>query len=165
MDDVQIAAALECVLFVAGEPVPESRLAEVLEVDGERVAQALHGMSQRPGGGLMVASVAGGWMLCTRPEYSAHVTRLLRVQPHKLSKAALETLAIIAYRQPITGPEIEAIRGVSADGVLEKLETRGLIREAGRKQAPGRPRLYETTEEFLRYLGIRDLSELPQLES
>jgi len=103
-------------------------------------------------------------MLGTRPECAPYISRLLRVQPHRLSRAALETLAIIAYRQPVTGPEIEAIRGVSIDGVLGTLLARGLIAEAGRKQAPGRPILYETTEEFLRYLGLRDLAELPQLE-
>lgn len=164
MDECELTAALECLLFVAGEPVSLDRLAEALALEAERVAQLLQQMRARKGGGLQVAEVAGGWMLCTRPAFAAHVTRFLRVQPQKLSRAALETLAIIAYRQPITAPEIEAIRGVSVDGVLAKLETRGLVREAGRKQAPGRPILYETTEEFLRYLGIRDLAELPRLD-
>ncbi|NLC56242.1 MAG: SMC-Scp complex subunit ScpB [Armatimonadetes bacterium] len=165
MDDTQLSEALECLLFVSGEAVPVERLAEALEVDAERVLQALEAMRARSDGGLQVAAVAGGWMLCTRPQYAQYVTRLLRVQPQKLSRAALETLAIIAYRQPITGPEIEAVRGVSVDGVMGTLQARGLIREAGRKQAPGRPILYETTEEFLRYLGIKDLAELPQLEA
>jgi len=164
MDEVRISEALECLLFVSGEPVSRDRLAEALDVEPESVARVLHEMSRRAGGGLQVAEVAGGWMLCTRPDYAAYVTRFLRMHPQKLSRAALETLAIIAYRQPITAPEIEAIRGVSVDGVVDKLVSRGLIREAGRKQAPGRPILYETTEEFLRYLGIRDLAELPQLE-
>lgn len=162
MDDQQLSGALECLLFVSGDAVPLARLAEVLDEEEERVGAVLRAMAERAGG-LQVAEVAGGWMLCTRPEFSPYVTRLLHIQPQRLSRAALETLAIVAYRQPITGPEIEAIRGVSADGVLDKLEARGLIREAGRKQAPGRPILYETTDEFLRYLGMRDLAELPQL--
>lgn len=163
MDDSQLAAAIECLLFVSGEPVPLRRLAELLEEEPERLAPILQEMSRNQAGGLQVAEVAGGWGLYTRKEYATYVMRLLRVQPQKLSQAALETLAIVAYRQPITGPEIEAIRGVSADGVLKTLETRGLIQEAGRKQAPGRPVLYVTTDEFLRYLGIGDLKELPQL--
>lgn len=164
MNDTQLGEALECLLFASGEAVTVERLAEALDLDVARVRQALETLRDRRGGGLQVVEVAGGWMLCTRPEYAGQITRLLRVQPQKLSRAALETLAIIAYRQPITAPEVEAIRGVSVDGVMGTLQARGLIREAGRKQAPGRPILYETTEEFLRYLGIRDLSELPQLD-
>ncbi|MDH7569227.1 MAG: SMC-Scp complex subunit ScpB [Armatimonadota bacterium] len=164
MDQSELMAVLECLLFASREPVRLARLAEVAEQPAEKVLEALEQLRARPGGGLQVAEVAGGWMLCTRSEYAGYVTRMLQVQPPKLSRAALETLAIIAYRQPITAPEVEAIRGVSVDGVLAKLEACRLIRGTGRKQAPGRPILYETTEEFLRCLGLRNLAELPELE-
>ena len=164
MEDRELSEVLEALLFASGEPVSLDRLIDATGEPRERVARVLEEMRAQPRGGLLVAEVAGGWMLCTRPEYAPFITRLLRVQPQRLSRAALETLAIIAYRQPITGPEIEAIRGVSIDGVLGTLLARGLVCEAGRKQAPGRPILYKTTEEFLRYLGIRDLAELPPLE-
>ncbi|MBI3945793.1 MAG: SMC-Scp complex subunit ScpB [Armatimonadetes bacterium] len=164
MGEADLTDALECLLFVAGEPVPAARLADATGAPPDRVSEALRAMAARQEGGLQVAEVARGWMLCTRPRFASCVERLLHIQPQRLSRAALETLAIIAYRQPVTAPEIEAIRGVSVDGVIDTLEARGLIREAGRRQAPGRPILYETTDEFLRHLGIRDLAELPQLE-
>ena len=151
-------------MFVAGEPVPLDRLAEVLQQDCDRVARLLDEMRRRDAGGLQVAEVAGGWMLCTRPEFASYITRLLQVQPHRLSRAALETLAIIAYRQPTTRPEVDAIRGVSSDGVIRTLVSKGLIEEVGRKEAPGRPILYGTTPAFLQHFGLVSLGELPDLE-
>lgn len=164
MEDRQLKDVLEALLFASGDPVPLERLADAVEEDQRRVARVLDEMRAKPRGGLVVAEVAGGWMLGTNPECAPYITRLLHAQPQRLSRAALQTLAIIAYRQPITSPEIEAIRGVSVDGVIGTLLAHGLIREAGRKQAPGRPILYETTDEFLRHLGLRDLDELPKLE-
>ena len=160
-------AALECLLFVAGEPVTLLDLAKALGVDEIAVEGALRSLqatlSER-GSGLQLLKIAGGWQLSTRPEYAETVARLLTRSASKLSRAALETLSIIAYRQPITAPEIEAIRGVSASGVLKTLSERRLITEAGKKMALGRPTLYVTTPDFLHYFGIADLSQLPPLE-
>ena len=154
MEDRELSEVLEALLFASGEPVSLDRLADATEEAEERVARVLEEMQARPRGGLLVAEVAGGWMLCTRPEYAPFITRLLRVQPQRLSRAALETLAIVAYRQPITGPEIEAIRGVSIDGVLGTLLARGLICEAGANRLRS-PDPLQDNGGVLRYLGIR----------
>lgn len=165
MDDLQLSRAVECLLFVATEPLPLKTLAEVLQVDEERVQSALEALEERlQASGLQLVQVAGGYQLCTRPEFAEVVARYLQPQPSKLSRAALETVAIIAYRQPITLPEIEAIRGVQSDGVVRTLLQRGLIQEVGRKQAAGRPVLYGTTPQFLHYFGLNSLEELPELE-
>ncbi len=160
-------AALECLLFVAGEPVSLCDLSRALGTDELAVEGALRSLqatlSER-GSGLQLIRIAGGWQLSTRPEYAETVARLLTRSASKLSRAGMETLAIIAYRQPITAPEIEAIRGVSASGVLKTLSERRLIAEAGKKMALGRPTLYVTTPDFLHYFGIADLSQLPPLE-
>jgi segregation and condensation protein B len=104
-------------------------------------------------------------MLTTAPEYAEKVSAVGRSRPQPLSPAALETLAVVAYRQPVTRAEIEAVRGVKVEGVVATLLERGLIREAGRKRAPGRPALYATTEEFLRFFGLNSLSDLPEPDS
>lgn len=162
-----IEAALECLLFVAGEPVPLAALARALALDEIATEAALRslqiGLTER-GSGLQLLRIAGGWQLATRPEHAEAVGRLLTRGSSKLSRAAMETLAIIAYRQPITAPEIEAVRGVSVGGVLKTLLERRLIAEAGRKAAVGRPTLYVTTPDFLHYFGLSDLSQLPSLE-
>lgn len=165
MDDLQLSRAVECLLFVATEPLALKTLAEVLQVDEERLQSALEALEERlQASGLQLVQVAGGYQLCTRPEFADVVARYLQPQPSKLSRAALETVAIIAYRQPITLPEIEAIRGVQSDGVVRTLLQRGLIQEVGRKQAAGRPVLYGTTPQFLHYFGLNSLDELPELE-
>ncbi|MCS7309531.1 MAG: SMC-Scp complex subunit ScpB [Armatimonadota bacterium] len=165
MDSLQLSRALECVLFVATEPVPMRTLVEVLQVDEEQVQSALCALEERLlSSGLQLVQLAGGYQLCTRPEFAEVVGRYLQPQPSKLSRAALETVAIIAYRQPITLPEIEAIRGVQSDAVIRTLLQRGLIQEVGRKQAAGRPVLYGTTPQFLHYFGLNSLEELPELE-
>ena len=159
-----LAAALECLLFLAKEPLLEEEIARMLEVElpqAQAVIAELAG--QCDGRGLQVLKIAGGWQLCTRPEYAPFIARMHEPEQVKLSRAALETLAIIAYRQPITRPEIEAIRGVSVDGVVTKLMGFGLIEELGRKEAPGRPMLYGTTKEFLSHFGISSVEELPEL--
>ncbi len=162
-----IEAAIECLLFVAGEPVPISELARALEMEEIPVESALRSfqvtLTER-GSGLNLIRIAGGWQLATRPAFSEVVARLLTRTSTKLTRASMETLAIIAYRQPITAPEIEAVRGVSVAGVLKTLLERRLIREAGRKQALGRPMLYETTPDFLHYFAISDLSQLPAID-
>lgn len=165
MDTPQLSRALECVLFVATEPVPVKTLVEVLQADEEQIGSALCALEERlQTSGLQLVQVAGGYQLCTRPEFAETVARYLQPQPSKLSRAALETVAIIAYRQPITLPEIEAIRGVQSDGVIRTLLQRGLIQEVGRKQTAGRPVLYGTTPQFLHYFGLNSLEELPELE-
>ncbi|EKP93870.1 SMC-Scp complex subunit ScpB [Thermaerobacter subterraneus] len=159
-----VRGAVEALLFVAGEPLPASRMARILGVSEAVVREALEELAQAcraPGRGIELVEVAGGWQLVTRPEYSRAVEELLQPRRQALSRAALETLAIIAYRQPVTRAEIEAIRGVQSDAGLRALLERGLVREVGRKEAPGRPILYGTTPLFLQQFGLRDLSELP----
>lgn len=157
---------LECILFVASEPMSSKQIAETLEIEQARVEDALASLEEdlNCGHGLQLMRVAGAYQLCTRPEFSDYCQMILQPAAKKLSKAALETLAIVAYRQPCTQPEIEAVRGVNVDGVIRTLAERGLIQESGRKQAPGRPILYSTTEEFLQYFGMNDLSELPDID-
>ncbi|MCL5104719.1 MAG: SMC-Scp complex subunit ScpB [Armatimonadetes bacterium] len=162
----QLKSVLECMLFVANEPLTAKQLAETLEIDEARVEEGINELDQalESRGGLQLMRVAGGYQLCTRPEYADYCTMLLTPAKKKLSKAGLETLAVVAYRQPCTMPEIEAVRGVSVDGVMRTLMERGLVREAGRKQTPGRPILYATTAEFLEYFGLNDISELPDID-
>jgi segregation and condensation protein B len=164
-----IAAALkpavECLLFVAGGPVTVQRLSEALEAPPDAVQEALRELGEEYAGrGLQVQVVAGGYQLCTRPDYAGVVQRFLGLDHREtLSQAALETLAIIAYRQPITRAEIEVVRGVRSEHVLERLIERHLVREVGRRPTPGRPILYGTTEGFLRHFGLKDLQSLPPL--
>lgn len=165
MDTQRLSQALECLLFVATEPVPMKTLVEVLREEEQCVQHALRLLEERlQVSGLQLVQVAGGYQLCTRPEFAEVVACYLQPQPSKLSRAALETVAIIAYRQPITLPEIEAIRGVQSDGVVRTLLQRGLIQEVGRKQTAGRPVLYGTTPQFLHYFGLNSLEDLPELE-
>jgi segregation and condensation protein B len=166
MSDVLIPA-LECLLFVSGEPTPLSELARALQVEENEAETALRslqiGLTER-GSGLQILRIAGGWQFATRPAYSEVVARLLTRASTRLSRAGMEVLSIIAYRQPITAPEIEAVRGVSVGGVVKTLLDRRLIREAGRKATLGRPMLYETTPDFLHYFGIADLGQLPPID-
>jgi segregation and condensation protein B len=117
--------------------------------------------SRRPRG--EIAGLAGGYQFITRPEYAVYIKKLQKIRPPKLSAQSLETLAIIAYRQPIIKAEIEAIRGVSADGVIKTLLDRRLVKIAGRQDVPGKPMMYATTNEFLQYFGLKDLNSLPSL--
>lgn len=158
---------LEALLLASPEPLTLKRIAEVMGID-ERDAALLMADLQKdyeaPHRGLAIREMAGGYVLTTRPEAAEYVERLLQPRARGLSHAALETLAIIAYRQPITKAEIESVRGVKVDRALETLLERGLIEDKGRKDAPGRPILYGTTAEFLRYFGLKELSELPPVE-
>jgi len=164
-DREHLARAAECVLLVGGGPVTPEQLGETLGVPAEAVHEILQDLAQAYAGrGLQIQAVAGGYQLCTRPEFSAYVQRFLGLDHREpLSQAALETLAIVAYRQPVTRAEIEQVRGVRCEHVLERLLERRLIRELGRRQTLGRPILYGTTEGFLRHFGLRDLSALPPL--
>ena len=164
-DESELLCALQCLLFVAGEPLPVDRLAQVL---GEEVTD-IPGLCDRlndhlTGQGLHVVQLAGGYALATRPEFADYVQRLVEPEPERLSIQALETLAILAYRQPITRPEIDALRGVNSGGVVTSLLEKGLIRIKGRKDAPGRPFLLETTAHFLSAFGLGDLSDLPRVD-
>jgi segregation and condensation protein B len=158
--------ALEAVLFMAAEPLSREELAGILEVtpkEAEGLAQQLE--ARYGDGGLQVVRIAGGYQVATRPEYGPQVARLHKPERFRLSRAALETLAIVAYRQPVTRPEIEAIRGVNSDSAVDTLAQYELIREAGRKEAPGRPMLYCTTDQFLGHFGLDSIEDLPQLEA
>jgi len=163
-------AVLEAILFVATEPVPRERLLEVFE-EGERAqaGEALERVIERhraaDGRGLTVEEVGGGLRLVTRPDLHGWLRRFFEAGGgNKLSMAALETLAIIAYRQPITGPEIQDLRSVSPAGVLKTLLERRLVRITGRKEVVGKPFLYGTTREFLMHFGLKALEDLPPLE-
>jgi segregation and condensation protein B len=168
MEEERLKAILESLLFAAGEPVPLVRLAAVLDnVARDAIKKALGEMMLGYGAGargVMLEEVAGGYQLRTPKEHALYVRRLLAAKPPRLSRPLLETLAIIAYRQPVTRPEIEQLRGVDSGGVLETLLERRLVRIAGRKEAPGRPIMYATSAEFLEVFGLRDLGGLPDLE-
>lgn len=163
---MMLSATVECLLFVAGEPlaIPDiARAAGVEESAAQAAVDDLQRRLEESGSGLQVVRIAGGFQLASRPEHDEAIARLIARSASKLSRAALETAAIIAYRQPITQPEIEAVRGVASGSVLQTLQNRGLIEDVGRRQAVGRPILYATTRDFLHYFGISDLGELPPL--
>jgi segregation and condensation protein B len=157
---------VECLLFVSNEPMSAKQIATTLDIEQERVEDALATLEEdlNCGHGVQLARVAGAYHICTRPEFGDYCAMILAPAKRKLSKAALETLAVVAYRQPCTMPEIEAVRGGSVDGGMKTLSDRGLVKEAGRKQAVGRPILYATTQEFLEYFGLNDVSELPDID-
>ena len=159
---------VESLLFAAGAPVPLRRLVQVIDGPGTaEVKAALARLMEAYAGnerGIRLLQVAGGYQLRTAPENAEWVRALLRERPPRLGRAAMETLAIVAYRQPATRAEIESIRGVDADSALNTLLAKRLIRIAGRKEAVGRPLMYSTTPDFLEVFGLKDLSELPALK-
>ena len=165
-DAPRLKATLECLLFVAGEPVTAERAADALQLDEAPVTLALDELVTDFKGveGLQVLRVAGGYQMRTRPEFHEAVNAFLAPPAQKLSPQALEALAIIAYRQPVTQPELDAIRSVNSDTVLNTLLDRGMIREAGRLEAPGRPFQYETTDLFLTHFSLNALDDLPPME-
>jgi segregation and condensation protein B len=166
MDINEAKAALESILFVADEPVSTGRLADTLQVERSQIREAARLLAEDYSGrGLRVQYQGDQVQLVTAPEMAPHVERFLGLQySGKLSAAAVETLAIIAYRQPVTTPQIEAIRGVDCQGVLKSLVARGLIEVVERLETAGRPVVYATTFEFLQYFGLENLAELPTLE-
>jgi len=163
MDDLK--NIIEALLFVADEPLSAERLRQVLgPVEGAEIHAALAALqaeTEERRGGFVLVEVAGGYQFRTRPEYGPWVKRLLDPRPVRLSKAALETLAIIAYKQPIIRAEIEHLRGVDCGGVLRQLLERKLIRVLGRREIPGRPLIYATTKRFLEVFDLKDLNDLP----
>jgi segregation and condensation protein B len=160
-----IADIIESLLFVADEPLSLDKLKSILEtVESKEIKSALEVLGNRyedRGGGFALCEVAGGWQLRSRPEFNPWIKRLLQPSPQRLSKPALETLAIVAYNQPIIRADIEHIRGVDCGGVLRQLMERKLIRVLGRKEIPGRPLIYATTKLFLETFGLKDLRDLP----
>lgn len=163
-----LASIVESLLFAAGSPVPFRRLVEVLAgPSAAEVREALELLRHdyAPGKrGIQLVEVAGGYQLRTAREHAVWVRALLQEKPQRLGRAALETLAIVAYKQPVTKAEIESIRGVECDGPLNTLLSRRLIKIAGRKETVGRPLLYATTSEFLETFGLKDLNDLPALQ-
>ena len=160
---------VEALLFASDAPLEADRIREVLDLEHAEAARALvtelSARYEEAGRGLSIMEVGGGYRMVTRPELAPWLVRLARARTKvRLSRPALETLAIIAYKQPVSRPEVDAVRGVNSDGVLDNLLERRLVRIAGRKEAPGRPFIYETTREFLVAFGLRDLGDLPKVE-
>ena len=167
--DPQLLAVLEAIIYVTDEPLTLDQIAEATEQPRERIVLLLDRLCaefDRPEHGLSIREVAGGFRMTTKPEHHEAVRRFVKNlnPPIKLSLPALETLAVIAYKQPITAPEIMDIRGVQGAGVLKTLLDRKLIAAAGRKQVIGKPILYRTTKEFLVQFGLKNLQELPTLK-
>ena len=160
---------VEALLFASDSPLEADRIREVLDLpdvgEARTLVETLRARYDTADGGLTVVEVGGGFRMVTRPEIAPWLLRLAKTRTRaRLSRPALETLAIVAYRQPVSRPEVDALRGVNSDAVLDNLLERRLLRIAGRKEAPGRPFLYETTREFLVAFGLRDLGELPKVE-
>jgi len=165
----QVRAVLEALIFASPQPITPKEIARVLQgvprEEWQRQLEALQADYARDERGLQVVEVAGGWQITTRPEYNDWVRELLDPRtPTRLSIQALETLAVIAYKQPVTLPEIIELRGVKSGGVVKTLLEKRLIRIMGRKEVVGRPILYGTTKQFLLHFGLRDLDELPKIE-
>ncbi len=168
LDKTRLPAAVEALLFASDSPLTLAVLAEALQADPMDVAEAVQAVRRHldeADHGVQVSEMAGGWLVTTREEHAPWVRSLLRgKRKARLSRAALETLAIVAYKQPVTRPEIEEIRGVDSGSALATLLERDLVTIRGRSEVVGRPLLYGTAEEFLTYFGLRDLSELPKPE-
>jgi len=163
----ELTGALEAVLFAAGEPISVADLATVMQLDKPQIWNLLSNLQnsyEAENRGLMLREVAGGYQLVTKPAHYMTVANLGKTKTVKLTNAAMETLAIIAFEQPVTRAEMEGIRGVKVDGVVNTLLDLGLIEETGRKKAPGNPLLYATTEKFLQVFGMNSLKELPQVD-
>ena len=161
-------AIIEALIFVSDEPLSTKTIAEVLKEHRELIEEATAELAKEfneRNGGLQLREVGGGWQFATRPEHHEHVRAFLKSRPSaKLSLASLETLAVIAYKQPITIPEILEIRGVQSPSAIKTLLDRRLIVAKGRKETIGRPMMYGTSKEFLIQFGLKDLSELPSIE-
>jgi len=165
---LHLARRVEALLFAAGDVVSSRRLADVLGVSEEKVEAAiatLQGMLAERASALQVERVAGGWRLVTREEFDRDITNLLSRKRKGLSRAALETLAVVAYKQPIKRSDIEAIRGAPCGEALRQLREAGLVRIAGREEGRGKALLYATTRKFLQTLGLASINELPDPET
>jgi segregation and condensation protein B len=165
----ELQRQLEAILFVADEPVPLTQLAQVTETARDAVLEALRMMqTEYEAGerGIMLREIGGGWRTYTHPDVAPYVERfVLAVQQPRLTQAALETLSIIAYKQPVSRQQVAQIRGVDSDGVISTLESRGLVHEVGRDPGPGQALLYGTSPLFLERMGLRGLEDLPPIAS
>ena len=168
MDEVELRSILEGILFVSDSPVKLKTLIDVLpDVSKESIERTLQSMKaecEDPAKGLELVEVAGGVQYRTKPHLAEHINRLKKVKPVKFSSSAMETLAIVAYRQPVIRPEIERIRGVDCGWTLRVLMEKGLVKMMGRKDLPGRPIIYGTTQTFLELFGLNSLVDLPTLK-
>lgn len=168
MDIKEIEAIIEGLLFAAGDPLPLQKLADILEMDRKTTRLILNNMAitlQNSKRGIMLRELDESYQLCTRPEHAEYIRRLVEPrQKQALSQAAFETLSIVAYNQPVTRARIEMIRGVNSDSAISRLLERNLIKEAGRLDLPGKPLIYETTEEFLRSFGFKSIKDLPIID-
>jgi len=164
----ELKGITESLIFVADDPIDSKSIAKVLRVEQSAVDEAIQALVEDYGdrsGGLQLREIAGGWQISTRPEHHEHVRAYLKSKPSaKLSLASLETLAVIAYKQPVTVPEILEIRGVQSPSAIKTLLDKRLIVAKGRKETVGRPMMYGTSKEFLIQFGLKDLSELPSIE-
>ncbi len=168
MTGTSLKSVVESLLFVADPPLTLDRLCSILEeYDRKDIVAAvdeLLGDYREEGRGICLAEVAGGWQFRSRPENADYLRRLSRSRPYRFSQSSLETLAIIAYRQPITRAEVEYLRGVDSGGVLKTLLEKKMVRILGKKDIPGRPLIYGTSREFLEVFNLRDLASLPTLK-
>jgi segregation and condensation protein B len=166
--DTELKAIAEALIFVADEPISAKSIADVLKLERDAVETALSDLAQEyeaRNGGLQLREIAGGWQIATRAEHHEQIRAYLKSRPSaKLSLASLETLAVIAYKQPVTVPEILEIRGVQSPSAIKTLLDKRLIVAKGRKETVGRPMMYGTSKDFLIQFGLKDLSELPSIE-
>lgn len=168
MEDSEKRSVLEVLLFLSGEPITFATIRDVIDFPEPEIKMLMDELIMQyreRNGGLFIAEIANGYQMVTNPEFSEWVIKFKSTQlSSKLSMPALETLSIIAYKQPLIKAEIEQLRGVNSDSAIRTLLERRLIKVIGRKEAPGRPFLYGTTKEFLQYFGLKDLTELPTLK-
>lgn len=168
MEEQQMMAIVEAILFVAGDPVSLKDIAEVLDIDTDTAKKLMGKMMDAytsQGRGLQLIRINDAYQLVTRPEYGEYIRKFTGAsREQSLSRACLETLAIIAYNQPVTKADIEQLRGVKCDHAIAVLLEKNLIREVGRLDAPGKPKLYGTTDLFLRSFGLSSIDDLPPLE-
>jgi segregation and condensation protein B len=166
--DAELKAIAEAIIFVAEEPVSAKTIADLVKIDREAVDKVLSGLVTEydaRNSGLQLREIAAGWQIATRPEHHEQIRAYLKSRPSaKLSLASLETLAVIAYKQPVTVPEILEIRGVQSPSAIKTLLEKRLIIAKGRKETVGRPMMYGTSKEFLIQFGLKDLTELPSIE-
>lgn len=166
-DNDSVKGMIECILFAAGDPIPLKNLAEMVEINDKRVKKIIEDMNfdyKDAKRGLCIIEFNNKYQLSTKAEYGSYVKKLIKPEGRQnLSQAAMETLAIVAYRQPITRIDIDELRGVRSDRAVATLLEKGLIKESGRMDTVGRPILYGTTEDFLKYFGFKNIRELPEL--
>ncbi len=165
----ELPAALEAILFASGDPVSLNRLVEITEIDREVIVKTLEKLSseydKNPWGGLMIRRLEDEYVMCTKPQMKTVLERYFQPRSRPpMSQATYETLAVIAYNQPVTRAQVESVRGVSSDSIVSRLLERGWIEECGTLDAPGRPALFETSKQFLMEFGIESVSEMPALD-